>query len=91
VCFEDGRFEIDNGRVERQIREAGGRPVKNYYFSGSPEAAQKVGGAPIRWFCSCKNAGIPTRDYLVDVMTQLRSRFSPCGGINELRPRHLGS
>jgi transposase len=82
-CFEDGRFEIDNGRVERQIREpAVGR--KNYYFSGSPEAAKRLAGS-YTLVCSCRNAGIPTRDYLIDVLTQLEGGF-PLRRINELRP-----
>ena len=40
-CFEDGRFEIDNGHTERQIREpAIGR--KNYLFTGSARAAKRL-------------------------------------------------
>lgn len=43
-CFTDGRFEIDNGAVERAIREpALGR--KNFLFTGSAPAARRLAGA----------------------------------------------
>jgi transposase len=82
-CFTDGRFELDTGRVERQIREpAVGR--KNYLFSGSPKAATLLAGG-YSLVCSCRNLGVPTRPYLVDVMTRLEAGF-PLKRINELRP-----
>ena len=43
-CFSDGRFEIDNGACEREIREpAIGR--KNFLFTGSTDAAHRPEGA----------------------------------------------
>jgi transposase len=82
-CFEDGRFEIDTGRVERQIRE----PVigrKNYLFSGSAEAAKRL-AAVYTLVCSCQNLGINTRVYLEDIITRLQAGF-PLRHINKLRP-----
>jgi transposase len=82
-CFTDGRFEIDNGRVEREIKKpAIGR--KNYLFSGSPKAATLLAGG-YSLVGSCRHLGIPTRDYLVDAITRLEAGF-PLRRINELRP-----
>ena len=40
-CFTDGRFEIDNGEVERRIRPVAlGR--KNYLFAGSDKGAERL-------------------------------------------------
>jgi hypothetical protein len=68
-CFADGRFELDTGRVERQIRElAIGR--KNYLFSGSTLAAQHLAAA-YTLVQSCRRANIPVRDYLIDLFNTL--------------------
>lgn len=70
-CFTDGRFEIDNGEVERAIR----RPCigrNNYLFTGSPDAAERLAGA-YTLVLSCRNLGIPVRDYLIDVITKLQA------------------
>ena len=65
-CFSDGRFEIDNGRVEREIREiAVGR--KNYLFSGSAEGAKRLAGA-YTVVQSARHKGLPVRDYLIDIL-----------------------
>lgn len=82
-CLSDGRFELDTGRVERQIRE----PVigrKNYLFSGSAKAAQRLAGV-YTLVCSCQNLGIDTRAYLTEIITQLQAGF-PLRHINRLRP-----
>ena len=82
-CFSDGRFELDTGRVERQIRE----PVigrKNYLFSGSADAARRLAGV-YALVCSCQNLGIHTRTYLTDVITRLQAGH-PLREINQLRP-----
>jgi transposase len=82
-CLDDGRFELDTGRVERQIRE----PVigrKNYLFSGSAEAAERLAGV-YTLVCSCQNLGINTRAYLLDIITRLQAGF-PLRDINRLRP-----
>jgi transposase len=73
-CFTDGRFEIDNGRVEREIRRiALGR--KNFLFSGSDKAAARLASA-YTLVQSAKRAGLPVRDYLVDILEKLEAGFS---------------
>lgn len=70
-CFEDGRFEIDNGFTERQIREpAIGR--KNFLFTGSADGAKRLAGA-YTLVQSCRNLGVPTRAYLLDVIHKLEA------------------
>jgi hypothetical protein len=82
-CFEDGRFEIDNGEVERQIREpAVGR--KNFLFSGSVSAAGQLAGA-YTLVMSARRLGISVREYLVDIIIKLDNGW-PLRRINELRP-----
>jgi len=82
-CFTDGRFEIDNGEVERRIREpAIGR--KNYLFSGSAKAAQRLAGA-YTLVQSCRRLDISTRDYLVDVIEKLEGGW-PMRRLAELMP-----
>jgi transposase len=82
-CFEDGRFEIDNGKVERAIREpAIGR--RNYHFTGSQDAAKRLAGA-YTLVQSCRALGIRTRDYLIDVLDKLDAGW-PMRRIAELVP-----
>jgi transposase len=83
-CFTDGRFEIDNGRCERTLRKpAIGR--KNYLFAGSIAGAHRLATA-YTLVMSCRALGICTRDYLIDVLTKLRSGF-PKSRVAELTPR----
>ena len=82
-CLTHGRFELDTGRVERQIRE----PVigrKNYLFSGSAAAASRLAGV-YTLVCSCQNLGINTRAYLTDIIIKLQAGY-PLREINRLRP-----
>ena len=82
-CFTDGRFEIDNGRVEREIREpALGR--KNFLFAGSAEAAERLAAA-YTVVLSARHAGLPVRAYLVDVLDKLASGWK-ARRIGELLP-----
>lgn len=82
-CFTDGRFEIDNGKVERAIREpAIGR--RNYHFTGSADAAQRLASA-YTLVQSCRALGINTRGYLIDVLDKLESGW-PLRRIAELVP-----
>jgi len=86
-CFTDGRFEIDNGRVERQIREpAIGR--KNYLFSGSVDAAQRLAGA-YSLVLSARYAGLPVREYLIDVLRKIDSGW-PARKLTALLPTRWG-
>lgn len=82
-CLTDGRFEIDNGATERAIR----RPCigrNNYLFTGSPEAAERLAGA-YTLVQSCRNLGLDTRAYLIDVLTRLEAGW-PLRRIDELVP-----
>jgi len=82
-CFSDGRFEIDNGAVERAIREpAIGR--KNYLFTGSEAAGRRLAAA-YSLVQTCRAIGVPTRDYLVDVITKIERRW-PARRLTELLP-----
>jgi transposase len=82
-CFEDGRFEIDNGAVERAIREpAIGR--KNYLFTGSKAAAVRLAAA-YTVVQSCRALGIPTREYLIDVIRKLEAGW-PARHLSDLMP-----
>ena len=81
--FSGGRFEIDNGAVERAIREpAIGR--KNFLFSGSADAAQRLAGA-YSLVQTCRGLGLSTRDYLIDVINRLE-RGWPARRLTELLP-----
>lgn len=84
-CFSDGRFEIDNGRVEREIREpAIGR--KNFLFSGSAAGAGRLAAA-YTVVQSARRTGVPVREYLIDVLTRLE-RGWPARQLTELLPDH---
>jgi hypothetical protein len=87
-CFSDGRFEIDNGKVERAIREpALGR--RNFHFTGSADAAQRLAEA-YTLVQSCRGLGISTRDYLVDVLHKLEHGW-PMRRVAELVPDRWAS
>ena len=82
-CFTNGHFEIDNGRVERLIREpALGR--KNFLFTGSVDGAKRL-AAGYSLVQSCRNLGFGARDYLSDVITKLEAGW-PMRRIVELVP-----
>jgi transposase len=82
-CFTNGSFEIDNGRVERLIREpALGR--KNFLFTGSVDGAKRLAAA-YSLVQSCRNLGFGARDYLIDVIGRLEAGW-PMRRIVELVP-----
>lgn len=82
-CFTDGHLEIDNGAVERAIREpALGR--KNFLFTGSAVAARRLAAA-YSLVQTCRALGLPTRDYLLDVITKIERRW-PARRLTELLP-----
>jgi transposase len=83
-CFADGRFEIDNGRVERAIREpALGR--KNFLFTGSIAAGERLAAA-YTLVQSCRALGISTQEYLVDVINKIVGGW-PARRLAELMPQ----
>lgn len=68
----DGQLEIDNNRIENEIRPiALGR--KNYLFAGSHESAQRI-GMIYSLIASCKSNGIDPMKWLTHVLEELPNR-----------------
>ncbi|XXU93789.1 IS66 family transposase [Sorangium sp. So ce1153] len=73
-CFTDGRFEIDNGEVERRIRcVALGR--KNYLFAGSDKGAERL-AVGYTVFGSCRVHGVNPLAWATDVIGTLQAGWS---------------
>ena len=69
-CFTDGRFEIDNGAIERQFR----RPKlgeKNFLFAGSEKGARRLAVA-YSLLGTCRLNGVNPTEYLPDVLVKLQ-------------------
>jgi transposase len=82
-CFEDGRFDIDNGRCERRIRPfAVAR--RNFLFTGSIRGGERLANA-FTLVDSCQILGIDAHAYLVDVVTKIESGW-PLRRLCELTP-----
>lgn len=83
-CFDDGRFEIDNGRVERRIRPfAVAR--RNFLFTGSVRGGERLAVA-FTLVDNCLLLGIDPYTYLVDVISKLEADW-PLRRISELIPQ----
>jgi transposase len=73
--LDDGRLEIDNNRVERQMRTvAVGR--KNWMFAGSAEGGRRA-AIIYSLVCTCGLLGIEPWACLKDVLQQLAERVAP--------------
>lgn len=82
-CFEDGRFAIDNGRVERRIRLfAVGR--RNFLFTGSARGGERLAAA-YTLVDNCLLLGVDPFGYLLDVITKLEGGW-PLRRLSELVP-----
>lgn len=82
-CFEDGRFEIDSGRIERRIRLfAVAR--RNFLFTGSVRGGQRL-AAVFTLVDNCLALGIQPYVYLVDVIRKRESGW-PVRLLSELTP-----
>ncbi|XXS79417.1 IS66 family transposase [Sorangium sp. So ce176] len=82
-CFTDGRFEIDNGEVERRIRcVALGR--KNYLFAGSDKGAERL-AVGYTLFGSCRMYGVNPLAWATDVIGKLQAGW-PRERLDELLP-----
>jgi transposase len=82
-CFEDGRFEIDNGRTERRIRPyAVAR--RNFLFTGSARGGERL-AAVFTLVDGCLILGIDPYVYLLDVIRKLESGW-PLRRLSELMP-----
>ena len=79
--LDDGRLEIDNNRVERQIRGvAVGR--KNWMFAGSDEGARRA-ATIYSLVCTCCLLDIEPWAYLKDVLQRIAEGHDPA----QLTPR----
>lgn len=82
-CFEDGRFEIDNGRTERRIRPyAVAR--RNFLFTGSARGGERL-AAVFTLVDGCIILGIDPYLYLLDIIRKLESGW-PLRRLSELMP-----
>lgn len=82
-CFEDGRFEIDNGRTERAIRPfAVGR--RNFLFTGSVRGGERLAVA-YTLVDNCIRRGIDPQRYLEDVLRKIE-RGWPLRRLSEIVP-----
>ncbi|MEP6653193.1 MAG: IS66 family transposase [Myxococcales bacterium] len=82
-CFEDGRFEIDNGRTERRIRNcAVGR--RNFLFTGSARGGERLAIA-YTLVDNCLILGVDPRRYLEDVITKREAGW-PLARLSQLTP-----
>jgi transposase len=82
-CFADGRFEIDNGEVERQLRRVAlGR--KNYLFAGSETGAERIATA-YTVLGSCHRHGVNPLAWATDVIRKLQDGW-PMARLDELLP-----
>jgi transposase len=84
-CFGDGRFEIDNGRVERRIRMfAVAR--RNFLFTGSARGGERLAAA-FTLVDNCLALGVDPERYLVDIIEKLE-RGWPLRRLSELIPQN---
>jgi transposase len=84
-CFSDGRFEIDNGRVERRIRMfAVAR--RNFLFTGSVRGGERLAIA-FTLVDNCLALGLDPERYLVDIIDKLE-RGWPLRRLSELIPQN---
>jgi transposase len=82
-CFADGRFEIDNGEPERQLRRVAiGR--KNYLFAGSNKGAERIAMAHTL-LGTCHMNGVNPLAYLTDIIDKLQNGW-PQACLDELHP-----
>ena len=84
-CFEDGRFEIDSGRVERRIRLfAVAR--RNFLFTGSVRGGERLAAA-FTLVDNCLSLGVDPYRYLVDVIDKVE-RGWPMRQLSDLIPQN---
>jgi transposase len=82
-AFDDGRFEIDNGRTERRIRPfAVGR--RGFLFTGSARGGERLAIA-YTLVDNCLLLGLDPQPYLEDVLTKIECGW-PVRRLSELTP-----
>jgi hypothetical protein len=85
VFTTDGRLEIDNNKIENEIRPVAlGR--KNYLFAGSHESAQRI-AMIYSLLASCKINGIDPLKWLTHVLDELPNRS--VNNIEDLLPQKI--
>lgn len=82
-CFDDGRFEIDNGRVERRIRLFA-TARRGFHFTGSVRGGERLAIA-FTLADGCLLCGINPEPYFEDVINKLESGW-PLRRLSELVP-----
>jgi hypothetical protein len=82
-CFEDGRFEIDNGAVERELRRIR-IGEKNYLFAGSDAGAKRIADV-CTVLATCRLHGVDPQAYLTDVIRKIQNGW-PRSRLHELMP-----
>lgn len=83
-CFTDGKFEIDNGEVERQLRRVGvGR--NNFLFAGSDQGAVRAAIA-YTVLASCRMHNADPFAYVRDVLEKIGDGW-PQARLDELLPQ----
>lgn len=82
-CFSDGRFEIDNGEIERVLKKPCiGR--RNFLHCGSAKGAKRLCAA-YTLVLSAKALGLDVQAYLTDVINKLAAGW-PLRQIRQLVP-----
>ena len=82
-CFTEGRFEIDNGAAERQLRRVAiGR--KNYLFAGSDKGAERL-AVGYTVFAACRMHDVNPLAWATDVIAKLQAGW-PRSQLDELLP-----
>ena len=82
-CFTDGRFEIDNGEIERTLKEPCiGR--RNFLHTGSVQGGNRL-ATGYTLVQSCRSLGISVPAYLIDVIEKLSDGW-PLRRLSELIP-----
>ncbi|MCP4447599.1 MAG: IS66 family transposase [Myxococcales bacterium] len=82
-CFTDGRFEIDNGEIERTLKEPWiGR--RNFPHTGSVNGGKRLATA-YTLVQSCRALDIPVNANLIDTIEKLDSGW-PLRRLSELIP-----
>lgn len=85
MFLTDGRLEIDNNKIENEIRPiALGR--KNYMFAGTHESAQRI-AMIYSLLATCKVNGVESMAWLTHVMEELPNRH--VNNIEDLLPQKI--
>lgn len=85
VFISDGRLEIDNNKIENEIRPiALGR--KNFLFAGSHQAAQRI-AMIYSLLATCKVNGVEPMNWLTHVLEELPNRH--VNNIEDLMPHKI--